>query len=239
MRKIPFVLGNIYHVYNRGVAKCLVCESESDNWRFLQGLCLFNDKLVSSNILWQLQKNRGRLTFNVLKEYIVNHGQEREPLVRILAYCLMPNHFHLLVQEIVEGGISAFMHKLGVGYTGYFNTKYDRVGSLFQGTFKSVPVDNEQYLQYLLIYINVLNPGQLVEPNLKEEGIQDIENVLKFTETYLWSTHQEYLHKRNSLIIEKGLLGEMFRGEKSYRSFVRQVLEDKKYLEIVHLTFEG
>jgi len=238
MRKIPFVIGTIYHVYNRGVAKCFICQGEADNWRFLQGLCLFNDKTVSSNVLWQLDKKRGRLTLNVLKEYIVSHEQERESLVRILAYCIMPNHFHLLLQEIVEGGISAFMHKFGVGYTGYFNKKHGRVGSLFQGTFKSIPVGNEQYLQYLLVYINVLNPGQLVEPNLKEEGIQNIEGVLSFAENYAWSTHQEYLQKRRSLIVDKGLLGEMFPHVNGYRSFVRQVLEDKKYLDITHLTLE-
>ena len=208
-RKYPFVVGKIYHIFNRGVAKCLIQNNEADLWRFLQGLCLFNDKKSATNILWRLERDRGRLTLGVLKKYIVVEGNEREPLVRILAYCIMPNHFHLLVEEIQEGGITKFMHKLGLGYARYFNNKYDRVGSLWQDKFKNILVDDEDYLQYLLVYINVLNPADLVEPGWRENRIKDIKKVLEFSEKYLWSTHQEYVGLRNSIIIDKGILKDM------------------------------
>lgn len=237
-RKFPIVVGEIYHVYNRGVAKCAICDGEADYWRFLQGLCLFNDTKSASNILWQLHKKRGRLTLNVLKEYIVNQDNEREQLIRIMAYCLMGNHYHLLVEEIQEGGITKFMHKLGVGYAKYFNNKHERVGSLFQDKFKNILVDDERYLQYLLVYINVLNPAEFVVPNWKERGIQNIEAVLEHAEKYLWSTHLEYLGKRRSLIIDKGILGEMFPTSQAYLDLVKMVLRDKKYQEIDHLTHE-
>ena len=242
MRKVKFVKHNIYHIYNCGVAgdtgKCPVCREENDKWRFLQGLCLFNDKRNTSNILWQLEQNRGGVTLKALKDFIITQGQEREPLVRILTYCAMVNHYHLLVEEINEGGISAFMHKLGGGYTRYFNNKYERIGSLFQGPFQAVLVDNERYLQYLLAYINVINPGQTVEPKLKEEGIKDIEKILKTAEEYLWGAHLEYCGKRNSIIIDKGLLGEMFQNPKEYLDLVKAVLLEKKYQEISHLTLD-
>ncbi|MBI3069823.1 MAG: hypothetical protein HYY87_00775, partial [Candidatus Levybacteria bacterium] len=90
-----YVENGFYHIYNRGVAKCDIYRMEADDWRFLQGLCLFNDKNSAANILWQLEKTRGRLTLNVLKKYIKDQKYERKPLVRILAYCAMPNHFHL------------------------------------------------------------------------------------------------------------------------------------------------
>lgn len=175
---------------------------------------------------------------NVLKDYIVDQGSERKPLVRIMAYCAMENHYHLLVEEIREGGITKFMHKLGVGYVKYFNNKYDRVGSLFQDKFKNVLVDNERYLQYLLVYINVLNPAQYVESNWKEEGVQNVESVLEYAENYLWSTHLEYLDKRNSLIIDKGILGKLLPTPEAYVELVKTVLREKRYEEISSLMLE-
>lgn len=235
-RKVQFAPGNIYHIYNRGVAKCQICNSDNDYWRFLQGLCLFNDKKSATNILWQLEKTRGELTLKVLKDYIV--ANERIPLVHILAYCVMGNHFHLLIEELEEGGIVKFMHKLGLGYARYFNNKYDRVGSLFQNRFKAVLVQNERYLQYLLVYINVINPGQLMEPKLKEEGVKDIPKILKAAEKHSWGSHLDYLGKRGSIIINKGVLNEILPTSDSYRELAESVLRDKLYKEITHLTLE-
>lgn len=238
-RKFPFVIGNIYHIFNRGVAKCSIVTEDADNWRFLQGLCLFNDTKSANNILWQLHKKRGRFTLNVLKEYILSQGENREPLARIMAYCVMGNHFHLLVEEIKKGGITQFMQKFGVGYVRYFNNKHDRVGGLFQDKFKNVLVDDESYLQYLLVYINVLNPAEFVASNWKTEGMQDIEKVLKFAEEYKWSSHLDFLGKRGSLILDKGVLAKLLPTPKAYMDLVRTVLKGKKYEQIGHLTLEN
>ena len=237
-RGIQFEPGKIYHVYNRGVAKCPICEGEDDAWRMLQGFCFFNDKNSAANILWQLERDRGRLTLNVLKEYILNPKNERKTLARILAYCIMPNHYHLLIEELEEGGIVKFMHKFGTGYVKYFNNKHNRVGGLFQGRFRAVPVENEQQLLYLLVYINVINPGQLVEPNLKENGIKNIEEVLRKADEYQFGTHQEYIGKRGSLIIEKGIFAELLPTPEAYFELVKSVLQDKKYTEIDNLLLE-
>jgi len=237
-RKRQFLPGKIYHIYNRGVAKCLICEDESDFWRMLQGLCLFNDKNSANNILWQLERDRGHLTLNVLKEYILNPKYERKPLVRIFAYCLMPNHFHLLAEELEENGIVKFMQKFGAGYVRYFNNKHKRVGGLFQGRFKTVSAESEQHLLSLLVYINALNPGQLVEPNLKKEGIRDIQKILQKAEEWPFSTHQEYIGKRNSLIIEKGIFSELLPTFQKYQELVESILRNKKYIEINHLLLE-
>ncbi len=229
MRKIKFCKGNFYHIYNRGVEKKAIFGSENDKWRFLQGLFMFNDEKSITNLLWQLEKSRRGVTFGVLRDFLKTKGGKREPLVRIMADCLMLNHYHLLVEEIKDGGISRFMHKLGTGYTEYFNNKYERVGSLCQGTFKAALIDNETYLQYLLVYINVLNPGELIEPNLKEGGVKDVERIMQFAERYQWSTNLEYLNKRKSIIIEKGLLGEIFSIPSEYRKFSKSLLLDKKF----------
>lgn len=237
-RKIKFEPGKIYHIYNRGVAKCSICDGEGDSWRFLQGLCLFNDVKSAANVLWQLERDRGRLTLNILKDYVIDQGTERKSLVRIMAYCIMPNHFHLLVEELIENGIIKFMQRFGAGYVRYFNNKHNRVGGLFQGRFKAIPVENENYLLYLLVYINVINPGQLVEPNLKEEGVKDIKKVLDFTKEFPWGTHQEYIGKRGSIIIDKGIFRGLLPTSESYLELVGSVLREKKYFEIDHLFLE-
>lgn len=238
MRKIKFAKGKIYHIFNRGVEKRDIFLSDRDRWRFLQGLFIFNDERTSGNLLFRIEQENKRINFTLLKEFVAEQRAERKPLVKILADCLMPNHYHLLVEEIRDGGISKFMQKFGTGYTKYFNKKYDRVGSLFQGRFKAKVVDEDLYLQYLLVYINVVNPGQLIEPNLKEEGIHDIDAVIGFAEKYLWSTNQEYLQIRESIIIEKGVLGEFFPNGDTYKAFVRDILRSKKFVTISHLLFD-
>ena len=239
MRKIRFNEGNVYHLYNRGVDKREVFADDNDYWRFLQGLFLFNDIETSQSLLWELERSQGIINFKVIKDYFAENGLIQHPLVKIMADCLMPNHFHLLIEEISAGGISKFMHKLGTGYTNYFNQRYSRSGSLFQGTFKAAQVDNDNYLQYLLVYINVINPGQLVEPNLKERGVVDQQKVLDFAESYFWSTNKEYLGTRDSIIIDKGLLGNIFSNGRQYREFVTDVLPQKsKFAEINEFLLE-
>ena len=237
MRKTKFAKGNIYHIFNRGVEKRDIFNNDSDRWRFLQGLYLFNDENSSANMLWEISRDEGIVKFPFVVNR-VNLKGERSQLVRIMADCLMPNHYHLLLEEIKDGGISKFMHRLGVGYTSYFNKKYNRVGGLFQGAFKAVPVESDLYLQYLLAYINVINPAELVEPELKINGVNDINKIMKFAEEYPWSTHQEYLGTRKSVIIEKGILGELFKEPVKYKEFVQDMLWGKKFNSIEHVMLE-
>ncbi|MBI2098548.1 MAG: transposase [Candidatus Wildermuthbacteria bacterium] len=239
MRKIHFAKNNIYHIYNRGVEKRDVFMNENDRWRFLQALFLFNNSEASHKLLWDLERLHKGVNFKVIKDYIKTQGTVRQPLVRVLADCLMPNHYHLILEELEEGGITKFMHKLGTGYTGYFNKKYKRVGGLFQGTFKAKSVDDDLYLQYLLVYINVMNPGQLVEPDLKEQGVKDLDAILDFAAEFPWSTHKEYLGTRESIIVDKGVLGTLFPSGESYREFVHAVLpQQNEFEKISHLFLE-
>lgn len=155
-RKVRFITGHIYHIYNRGVEKRDVFLADADRWRFLQGLFVFNDVNVSSGLLWDLEQKEGSANFKTIKEYFKKNPVSKNPLVRIFVDCLMPNHFHLILQQLVQDGISKFMHKLGVGYTKYFNKKYNRVGPLFQGPFKAVMVEDDFYLKYLVVILNIL-----------------------------------------------------------------------------------
>jgi putative transposase len=227
MRRLKFEIGKIYHVFNRGVEKRSIFLSDGDRWRFLQGMYLFNDENSSANLLYVLEQERGKMHFNILREYMSNKKIDRKPLVRILADCLKPNHFHLLLEEIQENGISRFMHKLSTGYTGFFNKKYERVGGLFQGTFKAVEVESDGQLTYLLAYINAINPGQEVEPELKSKA-QNPKEILEFIKYYPWSTHPEYSGRRDSIIVDKTIMKNFFSDSKKYEKFITDIIRGKK-----------
>ena len=230
MRKIKFEPGKIYHILNRGVEKRNIFNGDSDKWRFLQGLYLFNDENSSSHILYNIEReNKGRINFVLLRNFINNNSTDRNPLVRIMAICLMPNHYHLLVEELQEGGISCFMQKLGTGYVCFFNKKYNRVGPLFQGRFKAIEITNDSQLQYILAYINVINPAQLIEPNFKETGTNNTEKIFDFAKKYSWSTNPDYLGIRESIIIDKGVFKDFFPTSQKYEEFIKNILVSKKH----------
>jgi len=144
----PVAPQEYYHVYNRGTEKRKIFLTKSDYERFLVLLYLSNG---SKPI--QLNNYRGSTSVELLQ---IDRGVT---LVDIIAYCLMPNHFHLLLRQHTEGGISKFMQKMSTGYTMYFNIKNERSGALFQGRYKSVHAGDDRYLKYLFSYIH-LNPEQ-------------------------------------------------------------------------------
>ncbi len=187
-RKHVLAPGEWYHIYNRGVNKADIFFDESDYRRFLELLYLAN-----SNERVDIQKllREGR-TFTELLSY----PKETEP-VSIAAFCLMQNHFHILIKTSSEKGISKFMQKLITGYVMYFNKKHDRTGPLFQGKFRSVHVNNDNHLNYIFSYIH-LNPIKINEP-LWEKASQAVlqNNILNALE-YPYSSIGKYLDKKTS-----------------------------------------
>jgi putative transposase len=137
----------------------------------------------------------------------VTLDDSREALVDIYAYCLMPNHFHLLIREKTDGGISRFMQKLTTAYTMYFNMRYQRTGALFQGTYKASWVGNDRYLLYLISYIH-LNPVKLIEPEWKNVGISDKNKVLRYLRSYRYSSFIDYcgVQRLEGCLIDKAAL---------------------------------
>ena len=117
-------------------------------------------------------------------------------MIELMTFCLMPNHFHLMVRQKVENGITEFMRKLGTGYTNYFNQKYERVGTLFQGKFKAAHVQEEPHFLYLPYYIH-LNPLDLYEAGWREQRVGDTDKALAFLDSYRWSSYLDYIGKKN------------------------------------------
>jgi REP element-mobilizing transposase RayT len=180
-RKVPFTIGEAYHLYTRGVEKRIVFQETKDYERFLYLLFACNDTapLKTSN---SLAYRRG---FPSLAE------REREPIVSILAYALMPNHIHLLVREISAGGISKFMLKLMTAYSMYFNTKYARSGPLFTRPFRSKHIDSDEYFRWVFAYIT-LNPLDLYDEQWRKSGLTNEKTAGEFLRDYRYSNFSDY-----------------------------------------------
>ncbi len=116
-----------------------------------------------------------------------------ETIIDIGVYCLMPNHFHILVREKIEGGISKYMRKLLTAYSMYFNKKYKRRGKLYGGVFKSTHADNNNYLKYLYSYMH-LNPAKLIDRNWNKNENRGSVNLLKYVFSYPYSSLKEYIN---------------------------------------------
>lgn len=222
MRKEPFTVGDYVHVYNRGNRKMPIVYDENDKWRFLKSLRYFNDEFSPPNLFRQLQllRESGK---GQRFEWPSSWGPHR-PLVKILAYCLMLNHFHLLLKEIATGGISKFMKKLGNGFTNYINIKYDEVGSLFQGSYKARTATDERGLQYFDAYIQVFNPFELY-PGGMEKALKEFDKAFEFVLECPFCSLGESLGKRKLYIVERDILKEMLpTGLEEYKEFVRDAL---------------
>ena len=182
-RKIKFLPGEYYHVFSRGVEKRKVFLDKKDYERFFALLYILNQEehFHVSNFL---NKGQG----NILDLYKQERG---ELLVSILAYSLMPNHFHLVVQETREGGISKFLGKLLTAHSMYFNTRYERSGSLFVHPFRSEHINNEAYFLYIFAYVH-LNCVELFDKKWREDGIEDFKGAQKFLKNYRYSSYQDF-----------------------------------------------
>ncbi len=162
IRKVAFVFGEYYHVYNRGNSKQKIFHDKEDYRYFIKLLYVLN------------QKNNKQLRDRIHSIFI--RYKNDDPLVAIGAYVLMPNHFHLLITPTEGGNISKYMQKVCTGYVMYYNQKYKRSGSLFEGKFKSEHASNSRYLKYLFSYIH-LNPLKLIDKNWKVEGVKNIKKT--------------------------------------------------------------
>ena len=211
-RKFTFAEGEYYHIYNRGVEKRDIFMSGDDYRRFQRLLYLANGSKP--------------FVYKLVQRMPLDKIDVGDKLVAIGAYCMMPNHFHILAKEVTEGGISAFMEKLTTGYSKYFNKKHERVGTLFQDRFKAEHVDNDEYLKYLYSYIH-LNPVKLIDPTWKEVGIRDAEKTRQYLEGYHSSSYPDYLgrEREERLILSKAEFPEYFDEPKDFAEYIKDWLE--------------
>ena len=169
-RAEPIVTGRYYHVMNRGVEKRITFIDDQDYQRFLSILAYYQHEKPPISY-----SQRFRLKIQPLGLDVHDWGPK---LVDIVSYCLMPNHFHLLLQQCVDGGIPLFLGRVTNSYTRAFNTRNHRIGSLFQGVYKSVGIYSNEQLVHVVRYHH-LNPM--------------VAQLAPTASDYQWSSHRAYL----------------------------------------------
>lgn len=201
MRKNKHAINEIYHIFNRGTEKRNIFLDQKDLERFFQSMLSFNS----------VQLTRSLYQKSFQKEKI-----EEKPLVNFIAYNLLPNHFHFILEQVEENGISKFIKRLLGGYSWYFNNKYKRSGSLFQGPFKSKIIDSNEYLLHLSVYVNL---------NDKLSSLGD--QVAKLGK----SSWEEYINSEKTskkINLKKNIIIEQFPSKEAYKKFALSSLEDIK-----------
>lgn len=204
MRKTPFVQGEYYHIFNRGTDKRDIFMNKYDAFRFLQSMEEFNNIEAGNDIFY---KNKGR-----------RMSPKKKKLINIICYCLNLNHYHFILEQLVDGGISEFMKRLGGGYTKYFNEKYKRSGVLFQGKFKSVHIKTNEQLLHDSVYVGFNNKVHPKFEKIKNNFLDLIPNR---------SSWDEYINKDSKYKICLGtdiILGQ-FKDIEYYKKFAESSIE--------------
>ena len=222
-RKDPLVEGEIYHVFNRGVEKRDIFSNDHDRLRFIDGFTEFNSNSPTEHIYYRQNLSE------VGPRKDSQRAESKEKLVDILAFTLLPNHFHLLLRQNTEGGITTFMRKLGTGYTMYFNKKYERVGPLFQGKFKSSLIDREEYFLYIPHYIHLNVLDVLTQDKQTAPDNHTTDELLDMIKTYRWSSAGDFLGApRYQEIINCSISTELFGSSKEQEVALRELLSNSE-----------
>jgi len=195
-----------YHIFNCGVDKRKIFLEKCDYVRFIESMREFN-RVKAIGSLYHLKKKQLRDAIPPAGRIASLHQQK---LVDIIAYYLNQNHYHLIVKQNKERGISEFMRKLSIGYTCYFNERYKRSGVLFQGTFKAREIKSTYDLTKVSIYVNC---------NAEIHGIAK-------SESWIWSSYLDYIGLRQGTLCDKEDVLEEFKDNKDYKNFGEEIIKD-------------
>lgn len=220
MRKVFFANDEIYHIFNRGVELRPTFTDKREYKRGQQALNYYRFAQLPFSFARALvlETSKRAIFFDSL-------AKERKLIVELICYCLMPNHFHILIRQKRENGISKFLSNFTNSYTRYFNTKHKRIGPLFQGTFKAVRIESEDQLLHVNRYIH-LNP--IVSFVVKNEDVL----------TYPGSSLSEYFLRKDTMCDTSVILSH-FRSIGEYKKFLWDQIDYGKSLEAIkHLTME-
>jgi len=225
MRVEAHEVGSVIHVIKRGARGADITRDMQDRERFVRSLFYLNDS--HTDPYWH------RETAELEPPNRPASWPERNPLVRVLAWTLLSSHFHLLLQEIREGGVAKFMQRLGGSMSTCFNAKYQEHGSLFQGGYRGVVVDENAHLNYLAFYILVKNvldmyPGGLVAAST------NFDDAWEWAKKYPYSSFSELVSGKYTPIVEDGdgLLSSVVGREDSFKNEARELL-------LVHINSRG
>ncbi|OGZ44334.1 MAG: hypothetical protein A3J55_03490 [Candidatus Ryanbacteria bacterium RIFCSPHIGHO2_02_FULL_45_17b] len=219
-------MDTIQHIVNRGVDKRVIFNDNQDYLRFIHDMFEFNDE-EPINSTWYKFKKSNNPEISVIRRRNIEKAP-RKLLVDILAFCLMPNHYHLLLTPRKENAVPKFMKKLNMGYARYFNTKNTRSGALFEGRYRSVDVIEQAHFLYVPFYIH-LNPLDLHAPSWRNGLIQNSSEALNFLENYRWSSFPDYMGKKNfPSVTSRDFLLEFFEGAEKHKQDMLDWLQERE-----------
>lgn len=213
---------DFYHLVNRGVDKRKVFMSSADYARFIHDLWEFNDITPAPHNL-----DRRIQTTSTPPMGGAMGDVGRHPLVTIHFFCLMPNHYHLLVSPVDDEKekLSLFMKKLNGGYSKYFNEKYERSGALWQGKYRSVPIEGDAHFLYIPYYIH-FNALDLKFPEWRTQCPAQPKAAEEFLRKYRWSSHLDYLGEKNfPSVTDRAFFLNYFGGSKKYVQSIQKMLQ--------------
>lgn len=231
------IAGNIYHILSRGVDKRKIFLDDEDRLRFIHNLFEFNDIEPVNNLTYYFHRTQSN---DIGRPYVVKTTEKRQRklLVYILAFCLMPNHYHLLVRPLTNEGLSQFMKKLNMGYSKYFNEKYQRKGTLFESRYKSIAIKHDSHLIYIPYYIH-LNPLDLLTPSWRKGEIENYKEAVKFLENYRWSSFLDYIGEKNfPSLTQREFLSDFFEGPTNHKKELVKWLKERKIEETKDVILE-
>ncbi len=232
VRKEPFTVGSYIHVIKRGARGLPIVQDNNDQWRFLLMLNHFNDHFVSESWFRDLKDENLESTLHRASGW-----PEKNPIVAIEAFTLMSNHFHLMLKETEEGGVTKFMRKLCTGMASYANAKYKQTGSLFQGPYHSKTLSEDSYFRYAAAYVMVKNTFELF-PEGFEKARSSFENAWQWAASYPFSSLGYYAGVSDSPIVTNPFLKELFPKPREFKSFSRAVLSGRADVPLSQLENE-
>jgi putative transposase len=228
-RKDQLATGKLYHVILRGLDDNLIFKDINDYYRGIFSIYEFNNARPVE--IRKRRKARRKEKKKAIKNPLFAAIDKRDKLVDILSFCFMPNHIHLLVKQLKDGGITKFMAKVGTGYGRYFNSKYKRKGYVFQNRFHSVYIEDDNQLRVIFNYIHA-NPISLIEPGWKEKGISKPGEVSNFLKEYKWSSYMDYIGENNfPSVTERNFILEFIGSTKGCEEVIKDWVKYRKRLD--------
>ncbi len=199
MRLVQLSTDSYYHIYSRGVDKRKIFLHSVDYFRFIHTIKLL---LLTGSATEQAKKNQGLAL-----------GKGFAHRIDILCYCLMPNHYHFLLYQKSDYGISEFMHNLNTSYTMAFNKKNHRTGRLFENTFRAKQIESDEQLLHVSRYIH-LNPL--------------LANLVNTPELYPWSSYPEYIRKLQETLCSTNQIAQQFPNQEAYKQFIMEHIPEAR-----------
>jgi len=222
MRKEQFGTGTFVHVIQRGSRQMPIVRNDTDRWRFLRLIRYVNDESVPRH--WERDISPDDILDNFRRPA---YWPAIKPYVSVIAYCLMDNHFHLLLQERLEGGVSKFIQRISNSMAMHHNARYGTSGTLFEGPYRARVVADDRHLQYLGAYINVKNPFERFPGGL-HVATANFEQAYAFAIAYSFSSTADFAGVRTSSILDHALRQELFSNPNEFKGVAQELMLDRQ-----------